>query len=93
MQLDRFPSIADLEARARRRLPKFAWDYLAGAAGDEKGLDSNRAAYDAVRFTPEYLLERRQPDTRTTLFGREYAHPFGVAPIGQSGLVWPRAAE
>jgi len=88
-----YPSIADLEARARRRLPKFAWDYLAGGAGDESGLLHNRAAYDAVRFIPHYLPARKPPQTATMLFGRSYDYPFGVAPIGQNGLIWPRSAE
>lgn len=90
---NRYPSIADLEARAHRRLPRFAWDYLSGAAGDETGLAHNRSAYDGVGFTPQYLCERRAVDTRTTLFGRSFAYPFGVALVGQSGLVWPRSAE
>jgi L-lactate dehydrogenase (cytochrome) len=91
--LNRYPSIADLEARARRRLPRFAWDYLSGAAGDEGGLAHNRNAFDAVRLTPDYLRERKPVDASTTLFGRRYAYPFGVAPVGQSGLIWPRSAE
>jgi L-lactate dehydrogenase (cytochrome) len=88
-----YPSIADLELRARRRLPRFAWDYLAGGAGDETGLAHNRSAYDNVRFIPHYLPVRKHPDTRTVLFGQTYDYPFGVAPVGQSGLIWPRSAE
>jgi len=88
-----YPSFADLEARAKVRLPRFAWDYLSGAAGDETGLAHNRSAYESIRFTPEYLCARRPPETRTDLFGRSYAYPFGIAPVGQSGLIWPRSAE
>ena len=93
MLINRYPSIGDLEMRAQRRLPRFAWDYLAGGAGDEGGLSHNRSVYDAVRFVPDYLGERRPVETRTTLFGRSYAYPFAVAPVGQSGLVWPRSPE
>jgi len=93
MLINRYPSIADLETRARQRLPRFAWDYLSGAAGDESGLSHNRSAYDAVHLTPQYLCERRPVDTRLTLFGRSYAYPFGIAPVGQSGLIWPRSPE
>jgi isopentenyl diphosphate isomerase/L-lactate dehydrogenase-like FMN-dependent dehydrogenase len=91
--MNRYPSVPDLEARAYRRIPKFAWDYLAGGAGDEKGLVHNRAVYDRVRFVPDYLPERRAPDTKKTIFGRTYDFPFGVAPVGQTGLIWPRSAE
>lgn len=91
--MNRFPSVPDLEARAFQRMPKFAWDYLSGGAGDEKGLTHNRAAYEAVRFVADYLPQKRQPDTKHTVFGRTYNFPFGVAPVGQSGLIWPRSAE
>jgi len=93
MLFDEFPSIPDLERRARSKLPRFAWDYLAGGAGDEKGVQRNRDAYDAVCLTPDYLCERRPVATQARLFGRDYHQPFGIAPIGQSGLIWPRAAE
>jgi isopentenyl diphosphate isomerase/L-lactate dehydrogenase-like FMN-dependent dehydrogenase len=88
-----FPSVPDLEAQAYKRMPKFAWDYLAGAAGDERGLAHNRAAYDAVRFVADYLPERRAPNTKHTIFGQTFDFPFGVSPVGQSGLIWPRSAE
>ncbi|MEE2761440.1 MAG: alpha-hydroxy acid oxidase [Pseudomonadota bacterium] len=89
----RFPSIPDLGDAARRRLPRFAFDYLDGGAGDEGGLAHNRAAFGAVRFVPNYLEEREAPDIRAKLFEREYAMPLGIAPVGLSGLIWPRAAE
>jgi L-lactate dehydrogenase (cytochrome) len=34
---------------------------------------------------------RFEPETETTLFGRTYAAPFGVAPVGLTGLMWPEA--
>ena len=89
----KYPSIADLEARARRRLPKFAFDYMAGGAGDESGLVDNRAAYNAIRFTPTYLESRRDVVVKNEFLGQTYDQPFGVAPIGLSGLMWPGAAE
>jgi L-lactate dehydrogenase (cytochrome) len=89
----KFPSIADLEARAERRLPKFAFDYMSGGAGDETGLVANRDAYDAIRFTPSYLEPRRDVAVTSECLGQTYDQPFGVAPIGLSGLMWPGAAE
>ncbi len=91
--MNKFPSVPDLEAKAFKRMPKFAWDYLAGGAGDEKGLAHNRAVYDTVRFVADYLPERRPPNTKQTLFGHTYDFPFGVAPVGQSGTIWPRSSE
>lgn len=89
----RYPSIADLEIQAQRRLPKFSFDYLAGGAGDESGLTHNRAVYRSIQFTPDYLKPRREIDFTTEILGRRYDQPYGVDPVGLSGLIWPRAPE
>ena len=91
--MKKYPSIPDLRSGAQARLPRFAFDYLDGGAGDEGGLAYNRAAFRQVQFVPDYLEQRSAPDTATEMFGRSYAMPFGVAPLGLSGLIWPRAAE
>lgn len=91
-----YPQIPDLERRARRRTPKFSWDYLAGGAGDESGVARNTAAFEKVTFSADVLgagARPGSPDLSIELFGRRYAYPFGVAPIGNSGIIWPRSAE
>lgn len=90
---DRFPSIAYLEHRARRRLPHFAWEYLASGTGSERLVERNRAAMDAIELQPRVLAGRFTPDTSTTLFGRTFSVPFGAAPVGLSGLMWPGAEK
>ncbi len=89
----RFPTIGDLERATRRRLPKFAFDYLAGGAGDETGLSHNRRALDQIRLVPQYLNLDGSPNLSTDLFGHTYAMPFGISPVGLGGLIWPQAAE
>jgi L-lactate dehydrogenase (cytochrome) len=46
-----------------------------------------------VRLHPWYLRDYAGADLRTEIFGQTYEAPFGVAPIGLQGLVWPRATE
>ncbi len=94
-QLDRrFPSIASMECAAKRRIPKFAFDYLQGGIGAEACVTGNRRALDNVRLAPRYLpTEPRRPVLETNLFDREFPMPFAASPIGLSGLMWPRAAE
>lgn len=87
----RFPSVADMEAEARRRIPGFMLDYLVGGLGTGAGVQRNRQALNDVLLLPRYLSAAGQPDIRARLLGREYAAPFGVAPLGLSGLVWPRS--
>ena len=87
------PSIADLEAAVRGRVPKFAYDYLMRGTGRNECLERNREALKRVDLVPEYLIESVTPVIETRLFGRIWRAPFGVAPVGLGGLVWPRAAE
>jgi isopentenyl diphosphate isomerase/L-lactate dehydrogenase-like FMN-dependent dehydrogenase len=89
----KYPSIADLEARAQRRLPLFVWDYMAGGAGDESGLSHNRSVYKSIKFTPNYLEPRRPIDFSTEILGGRFDQPFGVDPVGLTGLIWPKAPE
>ena len=79
---------------AARRIPKFAFDFLDGGIGAEACLAANRAALDAVQLAPRYLVDESfEPELGTSLFGEAHPLPFGAAPLGLSGLFWPRAAE
>jgi L-lactate dehydrogenase (cytochrome) len=91
--LARAASVADLKKRARRRIPRFAFDYLEGGCNQEIALARNRSALDAIVMEPRYLEDCAAPDLSVSLFGRRYAAPIGVAPVGLGGLIWPRVAE
>jgi len=83
-------NIADLRGLAQRRLPKLVFDYIDGAAEDEIGLAENRAAFERHKLVPRYLTDCRAIDLRTTLFGKDYGLPFGIAPTGFGGLFHPK---
>jgi L-lactate dehydrogenase (cytochrome) len=88
----RFPSYGDVQRRAKWRTSRFAYDFVAGGVGEgAPNVAHNRAAMDAVRIVPRYALDVSQISTATRLFGRDYAAPVGVAPMGNVGMVWPRA--
>ena len=87
----RFPTVAYLREGARRRLPRFAFEYLDGGAGADGGIARNRAALDALVLTPRYAVLATLPPIDTVLFGRPYSAPFGVAPMGGPSIVWPGA--
>ncbi|MBT3342619.1 MAG: alpha-hydroxy-acid oxidizing protein [Gemmatimonadetes bacterium] len=89
--LNRYPSIADLRLRAKKRIPYFAWEYLDSGTGADECLRRNRDALEAVVLTPEFMKGVFEPDLSTSLFGTEYKVPFGVSPVGLTGLMWPRA--
>lgn len=85
----RYPSIPYLAARAKKRVPHFAWEYLASGTGSERLVPFNRRALDAVELVPRVLKGRFTPDLETEVFGRSYSVPFGAGPVGLSGLMWP----
>lgn len=87
----RYPGLIDLKWRAKRRLPKFVWDFLDSGTGTEATKSRNRAALDRIGFAPSILHGAIEPDISTTLLGQSYPQPFGVSPIGMSGLIWPDA--
>ena len=86
-----YPGVMDLKWRARRRLPKFIWEYLDSGTGVEATKARNRAALDRVGFAPSILHGPQEADLSTRFLGQDYPAPFGIAPIGMSGLVWPGA--
>jgi L-lactate dehydrogenase (cytochrome) len=86
-----FPTIYDLRRGAERRLPHFAFEYGDGGAGDDTGIKHNWAALDAIEMMPRYGVMPSLPPVNVELFGRKYAAPLGVAPMGSPIVVWPGA--
>ncbi|MEM9380824.1 MAG: alpha-hydroxy acid oxidase [Planctomycetota bacterium] len=94
MSLDpNYPSIDHLRERGRRRTPAFAFEYLDNGCHSNLNMRRNTDEIREVRLEPRYVLDFPGADLSTELFGQRYAAPFGVAPIGLQGLVWPRACE
>lgn len=87
----RYPCLSDLAAGAQRRIPRFVWEYLDSATGDETTKHRNRAALDAVRLMPSILHGPITFDTSVRLLGETHPLPFGAAPVGMSGMIWPHA--
>lgn len=88
---DSHPSLADIAARARRRLPRFVWEFLDSGTGTEASMHRNTRALDRVTLMPGVLGGEIAPRLETDLLGRTHALPFGIAPVGMSGLMWPGA--
>ena len=89
----RFPTVAHLRKHARRHLPNFAFEYLDGGAGTDKGIAQNWNAFDAVEMVPRYGICDTLPPVEVELLGRRYAAPLGIAPMGGPSIVWPGADE
>ncbi|MFG6516386.1 alpha-hydroxy acid oxidase [Sulfitobacter sp. 1A13496] len=86
-----YPALSDLRSRAQSRLPKFVWEYLDSATGTEATKHRNRAALDRVGLMPSVLHGEFTPDLSVDLMGQKLPLPFGMSPLGMSGLIWPDA--
>lgn len=88
-----YPSIDDLRERARRRIPRFAFEYLDGGCNEDVNIHKNTSDIRGVELKPFYLSRHTGSDMRTELFGEVYDAPFGIAPVGLQGLMWPNSPE
>ena len=58
-----------------------------------RGCQTQPGTLEQVLFTPRYTSVKDDPKLETTFLGQRFAAPFGVAPLGLSGLIWPRSAR
>ena len=90
MDLDtRYPAISDLRIKAQRRIPHFVFEYLDSATGIEDQKRRNEDALLSVHFHPQILQGPLDIDLTTEFLGHKYPLPFGCAPVGMSGIMWP----
>ena len=89
----KYPSVDDLRSRAKKRIPKFAFEYLDGGCNEDVNIYKNTAEIRDVELLPNYIGKHSGSSLKTTLFGHEYDAPFGIAPVGLQGLMWPNAPE
>ncbi len=88
-----YPSIDDLRNRAKQRLPRFAFEYLDGGCNEDVNLLKNTTEIKQVELRPNYIANHSESNLKKELFGHVYDAPFGVAPVGLQGLIWPNAPE
>lgn len=76
----------DFERAASRHLPKPVFAYISGAVERNYSLRANAAAFDRYEFVPRMLVGTSARSTATTLFGKRWSAPFGMAPMGLCAL-------
>ena len=75
-------NVFDLEDIARKNLPPAHFAYLATGVDDEVTLRANRAGFLKFKIRSRRLVDTRQIDMRTQLFGTEWPTPIILAPAG-----------
>lgn len=91
--MQKYPNIRYLAKKAQKRIPHFAWEFLEGGTGLEEALQNNLDGFSKIQITPQFLKGYFEPDIETALFGVNYSAPFGIAPLGLAGLIWPQADQ
>ena len=71
-----------LEERARKKMRREAFAYVAAGAGTGDSVSGNRRAIGRWRIVPRVLRDVSERDMSVELFGRRHAAPFLLAPIG-----------
>ncbi len=77
----------DYRALARRRLPRFLFDYIDGGAGAEQTLAANAAAWSRMQLRQRVLVDVAGVDPSTSLLGETCTLPLVLAPIGLAGMM------
>ena len=75
------------------RIPRFAFEYLDGGCNEDVNLHKNTKEIRDVELLPYYLSKHTGSSMKTELFGHTYDAPFGIAPVGLQGLMWPNSPE
>lgn len=65
---------------AKKTLSPEAWDYIDGAAEDERTRNLNYSVFDSVYFQPRMLNDTRQKNKKISLFGQEINSPILLGP-------------
>jgi L-lactate dehydrogenase (cytochrome) len=79
-------ALEDFEPEARKVLPRSIFGFVSGGVETNSSLSANRAAFGTYSFRTRVLRNVAKRSTATTLFGESYNAPFGIAPMGASGL-------
>lgn len=89
MPTGRVFTTGQMAAQARKRLPRAIFDFIEGGAGSETAVARNRDRFEQIALMPQALRDCSAAHSQVTIFGRRYAAPFGIAPMGFADLVRP----
>ena len=76
----------DYREAARRRLPRFLFDYLDGGANGEHTLRRNVSDLSDVTLRQRVLRDVADISLKTRLFDQDLAMPIALAPVGLAGI-------
>ena len=81
-------NIFDLRDMAKKRIPKWLFEFVDRGTEDEVALRNNREAFERIQFNPRMLVDVSGRKLDTSIFGKEHKMPIGIAPTGAAGMMW-----
>lgn len=81
-------NVFDLRQMAKKRLPKWLFEYVDRGTEDEVALCNNRAAFERIKLKTQVLVDVSKRNQDISLFGKQHKMPIGIAPTGPAGMLW-----
>jgi L-lactate dehydrogenase (cytochrome) len=85
-------SVSDYRLLAKKRLPKYLFDFIDGGAFNELTRKSNTEDFQAIQLRKRVLKDVADIDTEVEILGQKLSQPLILAPIGFAG-VYARRGE
>ena len=76
----------DYRRLAEKRLPRFLFDYIDGAAGEEISMARNVSELRDIRLCQRVMRDVSHIDTGSTLAGERVSMPLALGPVAVSGM-------
>ena len=79
-------NIADLQALAKKRVPRMFYDYADSGSWTEGTYRANEADFQKILLRQRVAINMENRSTRTQMIGQDVAMPVAIAPTGMTGM-------
>jgi (S)-mandelate dehydrogenase len=93
MATNKFHSWNDWRDMARKKVPKFVFDFIDGGAGNEAALNRNIDLFKQISMVPRVLKNNSHKKITINILGNQCGFPIAIAPTGLNGLIKPRGDQ
>jgi len=77
----------DYRRLAKKRLPRFLFDYIDGGANDEQTMADNERDFRRIRLRQRVMRDVSRVDTSVEMNGQPVSMPLALAPLGLAGMM------
>jgi L-lactate dehydrogenase (cytochrome) len=79
-------TIADLQALAKKRVPRMFYDYADSGSWTESTYHANESDFQKIRFRQRVAVNMENRSTATKMAGVDAKMPVAIAPVGLMGM-------